>query len=461
MGVHMFSRVSLSFAAALVMTMAAPAAADMGALDEELRLKTAITIQSNVVTLGDVFDGYLARPEKIITQGPKPGQRMVLSAEWLSATARTYGLNWQPNNPFDRAIVYQPGQTVTSGDILAAVKASLVSAGMPANFDISANAPLPPVTVPMSALKSADVREAQYDAGAKQFSALVQIPPNDPNAVFIQMRGVAFATVQVPVLKEAMGKNTTVTADMIDMISIAQDKVTPATITDPDLIVGKTPRMFLKAGEPLRDSQLTQIVFVQIPVLTEGMDRDGRISDAHVKIIDVDATLVPMDAVTDAAFLIGKTPRRPLSAGAPIRRADVAFIRQVEVPVATRDLPRGERVAEGDITWVTVNASEAANGVATNEEEIVGQTTRYLVRAGQQFRLNAVAKDVAVKRGQTVTVLWSVQTINLTALGNAQEKGGVGDVIRVTNTKSNQTVLAEIIDSRTVRVAAPDQISSR
>lgn len=461
MGVHMFSRVSLSFAAALVMSMAAPAAADMSTLDEDLRLKTAITIQSNVVTLGDVFDGYLARPEKVVTRGPKPGQRMVLSAEWLTATARTYGLNWTPATPFDRAIVYQPGQTVTNGDILAAVKSALVDNGMPAAFDIAANTPLTPVTVSMNVLKGADVREAHYDAGAKQFSAVVQIPPNDPNAVFIQVRGVAFPTVQVPVLKDAVSKNTIVTADMIDLITIAQDKVMPATITDPDQLIGKTPRMFLKAGEPIRENQLMQIVLVQIPVLTESMDRDGRISDANVKMVELDAAVVPLDAVTDAAFLIGKSPRRPLTAGAPIRRADVALMRQVEVPVAVRDLPHGTAIADSDITWVMVNASEAVNGVASSQEEIIGQATRYLVRAGQQIRLNSIAKEVAVKRGQTVTVLWSVQTINLTALGHAQEKGGVGDMIRVTNTKSNQTVLAEIIDSRTVRVAAPEQVSSR
>ena len=87
---------------------------------------------------------------------------------------------------------------------------------------------------------------------------------------------------------------------MIDLITVPQHKVTPATVTDPDQLIGKTPKMFLKAGEPLRDNQLTQIVLIQIPVLTDGMDRDGRITDADVKMIEVDAAIVPLDAVTDA-----------------------------------------------------------------------------------------------------------------------------------------------------------------
>lgn len=468
MGVRMVSRASSSFAARFAVALAATfAAAPMAMaagtdmIDEELGLKTTITIQAPVVTLGDVFDGYLARPEKVVTRAPKPGQRMELSAEWLAATARTYGLNWQPANSLDRAIVYHPGQNVTNGDILAAVKASLVANGMPAALEIKSSTPITPVTVSLSAAKDVGVRETQYDAASKVFSAVVQVPANDPNSVFLQVRGVAFATVQVPVLKEAVGKNATLTADMIEFITVPQDQVKPATVTDPDQLVGKTPKMFLKAGEPIRETQLTHIVFLQIPVLIDGMDRDGRIGDEHVKMIEVDAALLPPDAVTDTAFLIGKTPRRPLTAGAPIRRADVALMRQVEVPVATRDLPTGSVVSESDITWVMVNASEAVNGVASSPDEIVGQATRYLVRAGQQFRANSIAKEIAVKRGQSLTVLWSVQSINLTARGTANEQGSVGDVIRVTNIKSNQTVLAEIIDARTVRVAAPAQMSAR
>ena len=61
---------------------------------------------------------------------------MVLSAEWLSNLAHTYGLNWQPTNGYDRAVVYQPGQVIAAPEILAAVKGDLIAKGMPGNFSI-------------------------------------------------------------------------------------------------------------------------------------------------------------------------------------------------------------------------------------------------------------------------------------------------------------------------------------
>jgi flagella basal body P-ring formation protein FlgA len=455
-----------SFALSLaVMLAASPLAAAAGGsantLDEELTLKTAISVQSDVVTLGDVFDGYLSRPEKVIAQAPKPGQRMTLTAAWLADTARTYGLAWQPANSFDRAIVYQPGQAITSDDVLGAVKTSLVASGMPASYGLTSSAPIATVTVAMSAEKGVEVREAMFDANTRTFSAVVQIPPGDPQAMFIQVRGVAFATVQVPVLRQAAGKTTTISADMIDLIALPESQMRPSTVIDPNILIGKTPKMFLRAGQPIRETELTQITLVDVPVFTADMDHETRITQDHVKMVPFNAAMLPADAVTSAEFLVGKRARRSLAANTPVRRADVAVMRQVEVPVAARDVPRGTTLTEDDITFMTMDEADLVGNVAMDLESIVGQITRLALRSGQPVRTHAIAKAVAVERGQLVTVLWSVTSINLTAQGHAMEKGAVGDLIRVTNTKSNQTVLAEILDSRTVRVAAPQQTSSR
>lgn len=463
------SRLQKSFALSLAVTLAASplaAAPDLAAgssaiSPDAVRLKTAITIEADVITLGDVFDGFLPRPEKIVARAPKPGQRMTLTAEWLAETARTYGIEWRPANSFDRAIVFQPGQTITGDDILGAVKERLIAGGMPASYGLTPAAPVASVTVAMSSSREVEVREALYDTNSRTFSALVQIPPGDPQATFVTLRGVAFATVQIPVLKQAAGKTTTITADMIDLIALPENDLRPSMVLDPNVLIGKTPKLFLRAGQPVRESELTKISLVEVPAFVSDMDHETLITKDHVKTVLVNAAMLPADAVTSAEYLLGKRARRGLAASTPIRRADVAFVRRIEVPVAARDIPRGTTVTEADITWLAIDEADLGPNIVTDEAKIVGQMTRLTLRSGQPVREHAIAKPVAVERGQAVTVLWSVTSINLTAQGQAMEKGGVGDVIRVINTKSSQTMLAEIIDSRTVRVAAPDQVSSR
>lgn len=452
------------FALPLAVTLAAiPLATASGgsatSLYDDVHLNTAVTVQGDSVTLGDLFEGYLPRPEKVVASAPPPGQRMVLTAEWLADVARTYGLDWQPAGSFDRAVVYQPGATIGSTEIIDAVKQALVAHGMPATHGVTVTTQVSPVTVSLAAPKGMDVREVVLDPIGKTFSVLVQIPPGDPQAALLPVHGIVFPTVQVPVLKEGIGKNITITAGMIDMIALPEDQVKGATLTDPDQIIGKTTKMFLRAGQPIRDNDIVQITYVEIPVLVSDVDRDQRIGGSDIKMLSVDAASVPVDAVTAAEFLVDKTARRTLAAGAPIRRADVTYVRQVEVPVPAHDIVRGATVTEDDITWKMVDETDLTGDIAMVVDEVVGQVARLTLRAGQPMRRHSIAKAIAVERGQVVIVLWSAGGMSLTAQGVATEKGAVGDVIRVTNTKSNQKVLAEIIDSRTVRIAT--QTSAR
>ncbi|MGE4065000.1 MAG: flagellar basal body P-ring formation chaperone FlgA [Rhodospirillaceae bacterium] len=466
MSLRPVSGMQKSFTLSLAVMLAASplAAATSGSansLDEGVTLKTAITVESDVITLGDVFEGFLSRPEKVVAQAPKPGQRMTLTADWLEDVARTYGIAWRPANSFDRAVVYQPGVTVTAAEILAPIRNGLIESGMPAHFDLKPAAPLAAVTLAATAPKDIGVRELVYDAPGKQFSALVQIPADDPQAVFLQVRGTAYPTIEIPVLKQPVGKHTTISAEMIDFIRVPQDEVRPSTIIDPNMLIGKTPKMFVRAGQALRESELAHVTLIELPMLAADAPRGERITADHIVTVAVDAERVPRDAVTTADFLIGKSTRRALAGNIPIRRGDVATVHDIEVPVLTRDIPRGATVTEADITWLTMNEADVVGEIVMDVDAIVGQVARLSLKGGQPVRKHSVAKAIAVDRGQMVTVLWSVKSINLTAQGHAMEKGGVGDVIRVTNSKSHQTVLAEIIDSRTVRVAAPDQVSSR
>ena len=494
------------------------------ATEDEVRLNPSITVTGDAIRLGDIFTGFLARPEKVVAPAPRPGQRVVLSAEWLDKLARTYGLSWHPASAYDRVIAYQPGQTIVQADILAAVRTSLTAKGMPANFDLQVTQAVETITVALGASTEIGVREAFYDPAAKAFTAVAEIPANDPKAMFVPLRGVAYATVAVPVLKENAARNKTITADMIDVVSVRAELVKPTTITEPTLLIGKSPKFFVKAGLPVLESDVALIRLVEVPVMGVDASRDAKItanqivmasfnaadlpSDAildstqlvgktprrllpagapvrrgdvalvrqvEVPVMGVDASRdakitanqivmasfnaadLPSDAILDSTQLVGKTPRRLLPAGAPVRRGDVALVRQVHVPVAARDLNRGDVLTAADLNTITLTDAEVGANVITDVSDIVGRAAKHAMRTGQMMHPFDIARPVAVERGKMVTILYAVPLISLTAQGIAQEQGGVGDVVRVTNSKSNATVLAEVIDARTVRITTPKQ----
>ena len=456
----LLTRIARPFAAALVVsTMAATSfAAD---LDDQLRLNTAITVNDDSIRLGDIFSGYLSRPEKVVATAPRPGQRMTLTAEWLRDVAHKNGLSWEPSNVYDRAIVYQPGQVITAQEILAALKKELVSKGMPAHYSVGSALTFAQMTVSMRTSVEISVREAVYDAGTHGYSAVVEIPPGDPKAQFIPMRGVAFAVVPVPVVKQNVAKNTLITADMLTTIDMPQEQVKPSMIIDAGLLVGKAPKNFLKSGQAVFENEVAQMSLVEVPVLKMDAQRNDVIAKNQVHYVTMNADDLPRDTVTNAAELIGRSPRRVLVADAPIRRSDVQIVKEVRVPTVVRDLPRGATVTEGDLNWVTMNESEVPAQSLIDATEIVGRQTKHAITAGQSLRVYDVARPIAVARGKPVTIIFSVPMIKLTVQGQATENGGIGDIIRVLNTKSNVTVTAEVIDANTVRIVTNQQIAAR
>ena len=108
----------------------------------------------------------------------------------------------------------------------------------------------------------------------KAFSAVVEIPAGDPKATFVPLHGVAYATIAVPVLKENVAKNKIITAAMVDIVNVREEAVKSTTITDPNLLVGKAPKFFVKAGQPVQDSEVALIHLVDVPVLTVDMHRE-------------------------------------------------------------------------------------------------------------------------------------------------------------------------------------------
>jgi flagella basal body P-ring formation protein FlgA len=431
----------------------AAAAADPLAGPEPLpiRLNASVTVPGDTVTLGDVFTGDLAQPEKVVGKAPAPGQRAILPADWLADVARENGIDWRPTSSFDRAMVFRPGQTIAAAEILDAVKGALIAHGMPGNFGLKAPG-LQPAVVAMDAPRTVAVREALFDATSGAFSAIAEVPAGDAAAQFLAVRGTAVAVVPVATLKHGIGRNTIITADMVTTSEIPESEMAAATVTDPAFLIGKAPHAFIKAGQAIREGDVSHVSLLDVPVLRAEIQRGTEIAAAHVMWISVNVADMPADVVTDEKQLIGKTPKRFVPAGAPIRRGDVQTLNRVEVPVAARDIRRGATLTAADVDWIEVNQTDIAGEVVRTEGDLIGMVATQTVRAGQTFRPLSVKRAVVVPKGKAVTVIYATKIMTLTAKGAALQDGGIGQVIRVANTKSKTTVFAEVIDAETVRV---------
>ena len=83
---------------------------------------------------------------------------------------------------------------------------------------------------------------------------------------------------------------------------------------------------------------------------------------------------------------------------------------------------------------------------------MIGKTPLRQVQAGEPIRQRDLISPQLVQRGDEILIQFSSGAIQLTAKGKAMQPGAEGDLIRVVNLGSNQSLRAEIVGDKIVRV---------
>ncbi len=127
----------------------------------------------------------------------------------------------------------------------------------------------------------------------------------------------------------------------------------------------------------------------------------------------------------------------------------------IDVPALTRDVAIGEVIADSDLTTIELAADRAGGTVLTSSASLAGQAARRQLRAGTPLFTYDVKKPVLIKKGDLVTVVYSLPGIELTSQGQAQADAAKGDTVAILNTRSRRTIEARVTGAGTVSVSNP------
>ncbi|MBF0268495.1 MAG: flagellar basal body P-ring formation protein FlgA [Alphaproteobacteria bacterium] len=190
----------------------------------------------------------------------------------------------------------------------------------------------------------------------------------------------------------------------------------------------------------------------------------GVASDSAVELANRSISLnIPVDAkpvVAVRALTYDERSRRfsatlEVPAGTPnALQAKVSgrVVSQLEIPVLARSIQKNEPIAIDDLKMVPVSADMVRADTITDPGQIAGKAPRRFMKAGQTVSLQDIQRPVMVPKNSTVTMVLRSAGMTLTAMGQANEDGGQGDIIHVTNSKSRSVVEATVIGQGLVTV---------
>ena len=200
-----------------------------------------------------------------------------------------------------------------------------------------------------------------------------------------------------------------------------------------------------------------------LALLRPALRGQGVEAEAEMELLNFSAPLVPLAAFPQIAVeqVSMDSVTQRFSATLVVAADGMATQRQrimgrvqptVPVLVAARRLAIGEVLGPHDVRLVRLPAGRIRPGVAERPDQALGQAVRRPTAAEQPLMLADLTQPLAVERGSTVTMLYDIPGMALTAQGRAMEGAARGAVVPVMNLGSRIVVEAQVIAPGRVRV---------
>lgn len=123
-----------------------------------------------------------------------------------------------------------------------------------------------------------------------------------------------------------------------------------------------------------------------------------------------------------------------------------------EVLHTVRAMKRDEVITEADLQSVRTNIASRPDRYLLHRDQVVGKRLLCGVGANQPLTPRDLEQPSLINRGDPVTILYQQDGIRLSTRGEAKEKGGAGERIRIRNLDSKKIILGQVLDSQTVEV---------
>ena len=115
---------------------------------------------------------------------------------------------------------------------------------------------------------------------------------------------------------------------------------------------------------------------------------------------------------------------------------------QAETVVAARTIPAQSILLDTDLALI----DQTVPGAISDPADVIGQEARVALYAGRPIRAGDISAPAVVDRNQIIPLIYQGSALTISTEGRALERAGAGDIIRVMNISSRNTVTARIAE---------------
>jgi len=117
-----------------------------------------------------------------------------------------------------------------------------------------------------------------------------------------------------------------------------------------------------------------------------------------------------------------------------------------------QNLKKGDIVTARDIANKEVFLSEDKGNYPSEIQDVIGKVIKKDMNAGTVFTNDMIEDNYVIKKNEIVSIVAQSKRLSVETKGRAEEKGRIGDTIRVKNMTSQKEILGKITGSGVVNV---------
>lgn len=246
-------RILVAVVFALLAPTALSAATEVAA---PVMMKSHVVVDGPVVLLSDLFEGAGTQGPTAIARAPKPGKRVEVSARWLAAVAKAYGLPWRPTSRLDSAVVERASQVIDVRRIENEMVGALVRQGVTGQISLVLDQPNLRLDLPSDVEPSLSIANLSHNPVNGRFTALIVAPATGIPLAKASISGRVVTMVEIPVLRRRMQPGEVIRDQDIEWSSVRAGRLGRNIIVDVENLVGMSPRRPIRPGESVLASEL-------------------------------------------------------------------------------------------------------------------------------------------------------------------------------------------------------------
>jgi len=243
-------------------------------------LKPRAYVDSDVITMGDLFEGLEEHHDLWVADAPAPGARKAIMASSLVSLSRQYGIYWDNSRKLRQVIVFREGDQVPTKDLKNIIKDRLDQySANTSNRDVTFYNKGSKIFLPKGySTQDISLDQFQYDQQSGRFTATLEIPIGNDRSKKTTLKGQTVDIISIPTLARNVQPGQPISRADIRWINVQANRISRNVLRSPDEIIGLTPKRNLKTLAAVRGSDLERPSLVKKGKLVKIVYNAGKIS---------------------------------------------------------------------------------------------------------------------------------------------------------------------------------------